>query len=82
MKNRLKVYIKIYFLFFFLKKQLWSYEFTSKSWFKFKQKSGKLKKTLQVYMKIDKSNITLMQKVDLNKNKVENYKLKRVIQKN
>ena len=33
-------------------------------------------------MKIDKSNITLMQKVDLNKNKVENYKLKRVIQKN
>ena len=35
-----------------------------------------------MYMKIDKSNITLMQKVDLNKNKVENYKLKRVIQKN
>ena len=33
-------------------------------------------------MKIDKSNITLIQKVDLNKNKVENYKLKRVIQKN
>ena len=33
-------------------------------------------------MKIDKSNITLIQKVDLNKNKVENYKLKRIIQKN
>ena len=47
-----------------LRKQFWSYKFTSKSWFK--QNKKKIVKILKVYIKIDKKVMNLLQKAYFN----------------
>ena len=81
MKNKLKLNMRMFSFWgsvlkiYFLKKQVWSYKFTSKSWFK-QKKGWKLSKILKVFIKMNKRTINLLQKFDLNK-KVENFKLKK-----
>ena len=47
-----------------LRKQFWSYKFTSKSWFK--QNKKKTVKIFKVYIKIDKKVMNLLQKAYFN----------------